>query len=202
MKQLKKTEMKTKVWVLTTLAFLIVAIGYASKIPKMNIISADAQRVLITYNAPFSSPLEISIIDDDGDIVYFKRTKSPHSEYRKVFDCTKSGNGKYNVCINYGNQSINRQFSIENDEIKTETSERLYEPYFSIKNGKLNVSFFNVSMKNVDMKIYKNGTYISEVSFGKQMVIQKCVNMSDLRNGEYELVLKDFFKEHRYFVQL
>ncbi len=194
--------MKTKVWVLTTLAFLIVAIGYASTIPKMNITEMKAQKVLITYDAPFSSPLEISIIDDNGDVLYFKRTTSPHSEYSKIFDFTKSGDGKYNICINYGNQSINRQLSVANNKIITGTSERLYEPYFSVKNGKLNVSFLNVSMKNVDMKIYKNGTYIAEVNFGKQMVLQKCVNLSDLKNGEYELVLKDSFKEHRYFVQL
>ncbi|MCK5731173.1 MAG: hypothetical protein KAH68_08865 [Draconibacterium sp.] len=194
--------MKTKSWVLTTMAFLIVAIGYAHKIPKMNIVSAEQQKVLITYEAQFASPLEITIMNDDGDILFVNKTQKSHSEYEKEFNFAEAGDGKYNVCINYGNQSINRLVSISNNKIITGDCERMYEPCFSLQNGKLDISFFNASMKNVNMKIYKNGAYISELNLGNKMEIQKRINMSSLINGEYELVLTDFLKEHRYFVQL
>lgn len=194
--------MKTKCGTLTVLAILIVAIGYATEIPKLNIVKTKDQKALIAYKADFINTLEVTVTNDDGDILYFKRTKNPQSEYSKVFDFAEVGNGDYHVSVNYGNQSINREINISKKGLKVGEAERMYEPFVVLKNGKINVSHLNVPMKNVYLNIYNKGEHVSGVNLGKQMTIQKCIDMTGLQKGKYELVLKDHFNEHRFFVQL
>lgn len=194
--------MKTKSWTLTVLAILIATIGYATEIPKMSVLKADKQKALIAYKANFNTTLEVTLCNCEGEILYFKKTKNPQSEYRKVFDFSELGNGKYHVSINYGNQSLNRELTVKNNELKVGAAKRLYEPCWKVKDGKLNLSHLNVPMKNVYLNIYKKGEHVSGVNLGKQMAIQKCINVSALQKGEYEVVLSDHFKDHRFFVQL
>ncbi len=194
--------MKTKCWTFTVLAILIAAIGYATEIPKLNIVKTDEQKALIAYKADFENTLEIKVCDNSGDILYFKRTKNPQSEFSKIFDFSELGNGNYRVSVNYGNQSVNRDLTISNKEMKISETERMYEPFWVLKDGNLNVSHLNVPMKNVYLNIYKKGEHVSGVNLGKQMSIQKCIDMSKLPKGDYEISLSDHFNEHWFFVQL
>lgn len=194
--------MKTKFWTLTVLAFLIVAVGYATEIPQMNVVKSEKQKALVAYKANFNSTLEVTLTNNEGEILYFKRTQNPQSEYRKVFDFSELGNGKYNVSINYGNQSINRELTIKKNKMEIGTAKRMYEPFLTTKDGKLNLSHLNVPMKNVYLNIYNKGEHVSGANLGKQMTIQKCIDVSALQKGEYEVVVTDHFNDHRFFVQL
>lgn len=194
--------MKTKNWTFTVLAILIATMGYATEIPQMNVVKAENQKALIAYKASFNTTLEVTLTNCEGEILYFKRTEKPQSEYRKIFDFAELGNGKYNVSINYGNQSINRELTIKNKRLEVGTAIRMYEPFLTMKDGKLNLSHLNVPMKNVYLNIYNKGEHVSGANLGKQMAIQKCIDMSTLQGGEYEVVVTDHFKDHRFFVQL
>lgn len=194
--------MKTKNWTFTVLAILIATMGYATEIPQMNVVKAENQKALIAYKASFNTTLEVTLTNSEGEILYFKRTEKPQSEYRKIFDFAELGNGKYNVSINYGNQSINRELTIKNKRLEVGTAIRMYEPFLTMKDGKLNLSHLNVPMKNVYLNIYNKGEHVSGANLGKQMAIQKCIDMSTLQGGEYEVVVTDHFKDHRFFVQL
>ncbi len=194
--------MKTKNWTLAVLAILIAAVGFASDVPKLNIIKTDDHKALIAYKADFVNTLEIMVCDENGDVLYFKRTKNPQAEFSKIFDFSEIGNGNYNVCVNYGNQSIARELNVSKKQIKISDTERKYEPYFKLNDCKLNVSHLNVPLKSVYLNIYKNGQQISCVNLGKKMAIQKCINMSKLPKGEYDILLTDQINEHWFFVQL
>ncbi len=193
--------MKTRNWVLLTLAFLIAAIGNASDLPKMNVITVEDHKALITYSSNAANKLEITLSECNGEILYFKRTNENCNEYKKVFDFAELGDGKYCICINYGNRSISRDLNVKDNAIQVGTPQCLFEPYFSVCNNKLNVSFLNAAQKQVQLSIYQNGRYIVGADLGKDLAIQKCIDLSDLRQGKYEVILVDKFKEHRYFAQ-
>uniref|UniRef100_UPI003217AC91 hypothetical protein n=1 Tax=uncultured Draconibacterium sp. TaxID=1573823 RepID=UPI003217AC91 len=159
--------MKTRTWILITMAFFIVATGFATDYPKINVVPVEKDKAMVAYQSSESSPLEITLTDNDGDILYFKKTKKSYYEYRKTFDFSMLRDGEYNVCVNFGNRSISRSIHVKNESITVGVSQRLFEPCFSMKEGMLDVSFFNCAQKQVYLNIYKDGEYVNSVKFRK-----------------------------------
>lgn len=194
--------MKTKTWVVTALALFIVAVGFATDFPKMNVIPVEAEKALVAYKSSEATPLEITLTNYQGEILYYKKTQKRYSEYKKVFDFSELGEGDYCICVNFGNRSVSRNVTVDKNEIKVGVAQQLYEPYFCLKDKKLNVSFFNGPQKPVYVNIYKDGEHIEAINLGKDLAIQKRLDLSQLKKGEYEIVLSDLFKDHKYITQL
>jgi hypothetical protein len=194
--------MKTRKWVLTSLAFFIAAIGFATEFPKMNVVNLEDDRALVAFKSSEASPLEITLTNSSGEIVYYKKTKEHYTDYKKIFDFSELGDDTYCVCVNFGNRSVSRTLSVKNEMIKVGDVFYLYEPYFCMNGKKLNVSFFNCPKSQVYLNVFQNGNHIDGVKLGKDLTIQKCVDLSKLEKGEYEIVLTDRFKDHKYIAKL
>lgn len=199
-KQLKKTVMKTIKWVLTTLALFIVAIGFATETPKMNIVASDENKILVSFESVTPCMLEMSITDEDGAIMHYWKSESPENAVNQRLNLSQLGQGTFNVTLNYGGTSINREINITRNEIKVGAPVQLKEPYFCFKNNKLNVSFLNVANKKVFLNIYKDGEHYDGFTLGKSLDIQKSFDFSKAGKGNYEVVLTDYFKDHHYTV--
>ena len=199
-KQLKKTVMKTKIWVLTTLALFIVAIGFATETPKMNIVTNDADQILVSFESATACPIELIITGNDGEVLHRWQSETPKYIYNQLFNFSELGNGTFNVALNYGGKSINRELCVKNNEIKVGPSEQLLEPFFCFRDDRLNVSFLNVANKNVYLNVYKDGEHYNGFTLGKDLDIQKSIDFSMAEKGNYEIVLSDYFKEHHYTV--
>jgi len=199
-KQLKKTAMKTSKWVLLTLALFIAAIGFATETPKMNIVANDNDKIMVSFESATACPVEITITAEDGAIMHNWRTESPQNVVNQLLNLSELEQGVYNVTLNYGVMSINRELNILRNEIKVGPPVKLYEPYFCFKNDKLLVSFLNVANKNVFLNVYKDGEHYNGFTLGKGLDIQKCVDFSMAGKGKYEVVLTDHFKEHHFTV--
>lgn len=194
--------MKTKTWVLTALAILVVATGFATDFPKMNVVQFDGDKALVAYNANEATPLEITLSNKKGDILYFKRTKERHSEYKKVFNFSQLGDGEYTVCMNFGNRSVSRAIKVKGDDITVGATQRLYEPCFKLEDGKLDISMYNGPQKRVYVNIYRNGKHVEGINLGHDLAIQKRLDLTQLKAGKYEVVVTDFYKDHKYIAQL
>jgi hypothetical protein len=192
--------MKTTTWVLTTLALFIIVIGFAAETPKMNIAVNDADKILVSFESATACPVELIITGNDGEVLRRWQTETPKNSYNQLISRSELGNGTYNVALNYGGKSINRELRIENNEIKVGPSIQLLEPFFCFKNDRLKVSFLNAANKNVYLNVYKNGEHYTGFKLGKDMDIQKCIDFSMAEKGKYEIVLSDYFKEHYYAV--
>lgn len=193
--------MKTKYWVATALALLIASIGNATETPKMNFIPSGNNKALLTFNSPSAYPIEVSVCSESSDVVYYWMSEKPQDHLSQIFDLSEIGNGNFNVCINYGGQSINRKLSVKNEGIEVGPSVQLYEPYFQFENNQLKISFLNVVQKNVYLNIYKDGEHVTGVRLGKTMDVQKCLDFSKLEGGTYDVILSENFKDHKYTVQ-
>jgi len=194
--------MKTKSFILTALACFIVAVGFASDFPRMNVVPVEAEKALIAFDSQEPSPLEIILTNHDGEILYYKKTKKRYSEYKTVFDFAQLGVGNYCVCVDFGNKSITRKVDVAKNDIKVGPPQRLYEPYFCLKDKKLNVSLYNCPQKQVYVNVYKEGEHVTSLKLGKGLTIQKRLDLTRLEKGEYKIVLSDYFKDHVYIAQL
>lgn len=192
--------MKTKNWVLTTLALFIAAIGFATESPKMNIVSNENDKIIVSFESETACPVELTISDEDGVIMHYWKSESPKKTVNHFLNLSQLDRGTYNVVLNYGGTSINRELNITRNQVKVGPPVKLPEPYFGFKNDKLNVSFLNVANKSVFLNVYKDGEHYNGITLGKNMDIQKCIDFSMAAKGKYEIVLTDYFKEHYYSV--
>jgi len=194
--------MKTKTWILTILAYFIVAIGYATEFPKLNVVSLEKDKAMVAFSANQASILEVSLTNCVGNVVYFNRTKDHQAEFKKIFDFSQMDDGEYCICINYGNRSVARSLNINSDKIVVGPPMQMFEPYFKLCDNILNISFLNCPLKQVYVSVYQDGRRIDWAKMGKDLTIQKRLDLSRLEKGEYEIVLTDYFKDHRFMVQL
>ncbi len=194
--------MKSKTWILTIMAFLIAAIGYATEFPKLNVVSLEEDKALIAFSANTANILEISLTNSVGDLVFFKRTTRRQAEFKKVFDFSHMDDGKYCISVNYGNRSVGRSLNVNSDKISVGPPLQLFEPYFKLCGNKLNISFLNCPQKQVYVSVFRNGRRVDRIRMGNNLAIQKCLDLSELEKGEYEIVLTEFFNDHSFMVQL
>lgn len=193
--------MKTTKWVISTLAILIAAISFATETPKMNVVASENNKILVSFESATACPVELIITDTDGEIMHYWKSDSPENIVNQRLNLSQLGHGKFNVALNYGGTSINREISITRKEIKVGEPLELHEPFFSFKNGKLNVSFLNVANRNVYLNVFKDGEYFDGLTLGKDIDIQKSIDFSMAGKGTYEVVLRDYFKDHYYSIQ-
>ncbi len=194
--------MKTKSWILAILTFFIVSVGFAAEFPTMDVILVEENKAMLAYKAPEAATLEVTLTDCNGTVLYFKRTSSQTEELNEVFDFSNFNNGSYCMSVNYGNRSISRNLSINEEKIEVGAPLRCYEPYFRLEDKKLSISLFNRPQKQVFVNIYQNGNHVDGFKLGKDLAIQKCLDLSRLNKGKYEVVVTDQVKDHRFFAEL
>lgn len=194
--------MKTKRSLVTILAVLIVAIGFATEKVKMNIIPLDSEKALVAFNSETPTNFEVTIKNVENETVYYHKSEKKQQTYKGKFDFSELETGKYIVSVNYGNKSLNSEITVANDHIKAGPVVKSMEPYFSQKNDKLSVSFLNSAQRQVYINIYKNEEHVTGAKLGKDLSIQKCVNLSNLEKGKYKVVLSDWYGDHSCEVQI
>ncbi len=193
--------MKTKVFILTALAVLFTTAGFATKFPTMSVVSVDSEKAMVTFEPGAAKSFELKITDQQGQVLYYKKSESTSTDYKKVFDFSELKSGNFNLSINYDNCSISRNLVKENDQLTIGSELRLYEPWYRIEGDKLLVTHLNPSLKNVYMNIYENGQYVTRKKLGNEMAINKCIDISKLEGGEYQFILTDWYNEHPLIVK-
>jgi len=182
-------------------AIFIALAGSATETPKMDVVKTDDGKAWINITSEKPVPLEMILQNMNGEIFYYKKSEKSVNAYKDVFNFANMPKGKYTLSMNYGSCSVNRELNITKNGISVGPLIRLYEPYFSIEDGMVNISFLNIAQKKVSLEIYRDGNYITRMSLGKNMNLRKKIDISNLERGKYKFVLTDWFKNHLYVVQ-
>ena len=188
--------MKTRNWVVFALALVVAATTSATNLPKMHVEPVADEKVKVDFQSATPCPVEITISKENGGVVYQSQSEMRNNEYSKVFDFSELKEGTYKICLNYGNQSVTRELKVNKNNFEVGPAQRYFEPYYKVENGKLDVSFLNVSGKNVYLRLYKDGEFVSGVNLGKEMCIQKRMDFTGLEKGKYNVVLAEDLATH------
>jgi hypothetical protein len=194
--------MKTTTRVLTALVFFIAVIGNAVELPKINVVPVEANKALVVYSANGSTPLEITLTDCNCNVLYFKRTSDRHMNYEETIDFSALRNGKYCICFNYGNQSVSRNVMVSKNKIEVGPLFHCFEPCIKLEDKMLNISFLNQHQKQVFVNVYKDGRHIDGFKLGKKLALQKRLDLSNLPSDDYEIVISDCKKTHKFLAKL
>jgi YbbR domain-containing protein len=194
--------MKTKNFVLTALALLVAATGFATQLPTMNVIPVQNEKALVAFETMSPANFELSLKNQKGETIYYKKSEKPAQNYKLVLDLHELEDGNYQVSLKHGNCTLDRQITVsKGSHLRVGEEIRMFSPYYKFENNTLQVSYLNSSQKNVFLNVFRDGQYVTGKKLGKEMCIQKALDFSKLEEGTYDVVLTNNNNEFQFTVQ-
>lgn len=193
--------MKTKqfLFALALVAFALVS-GAVEK-PKMNVIPLSDENALIAVANENPAYFELSIVAENGDLVYHKESTSEITDLRQIINYSNMENGNYTLKLKLKDTYVSRDFEINNKGMLVGEAKLKYSPYFDFRSNVLKLSYLNFDEENVKFKIYNEGGLVFENKLGKDFVISAGFDLSQLEKGKYEVELSSYKNQFSYNIE-
>jgi hypothetical protein len=169
---------------------------------KVNILPVKAERAVVAISTLSNSNFNISIADDNGQIVYCKENSNPSENYRNVYDFSDLENGTYYLTVVSNDLTTERQFSLSHGQITVGEEKTTLQPFFGYQAGILKCSYLNFEKDKVTLIFYKNDEQIYSKKIGRDFNIHHALNLSKLDKGEYKAVLYAGEKQFKYPIEI
>jgi len=188
-----------------TFLFALVAftnIVFAAGNLKVNIVPVKAEKALVAISKLSDSNFNITIADDNGQIVYYKENSNPSENYRQVYDFSDLENGTYYLTVVSNDLTTEQQFSLSHGQITVGEEKTTLQPFFGYQAGILKCSYLNFEKDKVTLIFYKNDEQIYSKKIGRDFNIHHALNLSKLDKGEYKAVLYAGEKQFKYPIEI
>ena len=188
-----------------TFLFALVAftnIVFAAGNLKVNIVPVKAEKALVAISKLSDSNFNITIADDNGQIVYYKENSNPSENYRNVYDFSDLENGTYYLTVVSNDLTAERQFNLSHGQITVGEEKTTLQPFFGYQAGILKCSYLNFEKDKVTLIFYKNDEQIYSKKIGRDFNIHHALNLSKLDKGEYKAVLYAGEKQFKYPIEI
>lgn len=190
--------MKTLKLLTTMSAVAIVAIATAVEKPKMNVIPLSPDRAVVAITNENPAYFEVSIETQKGDLVYYKKSSTPLTDYQKTFDFTNLENGDYVINLKVNDTELSKNFNVNSKQIMVGESVLKFDPYFAFGDDVLKFSLLNVDQESFRFSIYSDGELVYQKKLGNNYSLQKGFDLSKLGKGEYNVILSSPSNEYSY----
>ena len=175
-----------------TFLFALVAFAntlFASGNLKVNILPLNAEKAVVAISTLSDSNFNITIADDQGQIVYYQENSNPDENYRKVYDFSDLEDGTYKLTVVSDDITAERQFKKSHRLIDVGEEKTTLEPFFGYENGILKCSYLNFNKEDIAFHFFKSDELLYTKEIGRNFTIQEALNLSKLNKGKYNAVL-------------
>ena len=193
--------MKTIKLLLTATAVAIVAIATAVEKPKMNVTPLSPNRAVISITNENLAYFQLSIETKTGDVVYYKESSKPLTDYKKVFDFTKIEKGIYVINLKVNDTQLSKKFQVHETGIYVGKDVLRFDPYFTFNENVLKFSYLNVDEEKFNLNIYNKQGLVYQTKLGKDVALTSGYDLSKLETGNYEVILSSFSNEFVYSLE-
>lgn len=190
--------MKTIKFLCTVSAVVIVAIATAVEKPKMDVIPLTANKVIISITNENPAYFEVSIETLNGDLVYYKQSSKPLTDYQKTFDMTNLRNGNYVLSLKVNDTKLSKNIEVASKGIYVGDSKLRFDPFFSFNKNLLKFSYLNFDQDNFKLYIMKKGELVYQKKLGKDFAMSDGYDLSNLEAGNYKVLLSSYKNEFVY----
>ncbi len=190
---------KMKTILTLTAAFLVYGAAMATGNLKVNLkpVNNDLTEVEIS-NANLSN-FEIEVVNEKGEMVFYKETLSPSTMYKRNYDFSLLENGTYFFKVNIEKETMETKFSIDKGKLKILDERKIVQPYFVFDGNHFKLTYLNFEGENTSLTIYDNSrNQLYWKKLNSDFVIQHGLNFSKARKGSYLAVLSSGNEVHSY----
>jgi hypothetical protein len=182
---------------------LVAVVGIATAVekPKMNVIALSDEKALIAVANENPAYFELSILAENGDLVYYKESATETTDLRQIINYSNMDNGLYTLKLKVKDTYVSRDFEIKNSSMIVGETKMKYAPHFDFNSDILKLSYLNFDEENVRFKIYSNGELVFENKLGKEFVLNAGYNLSKLEKGKYQVELATLNQQFTYDIE-
>ena len=182
--------MKTIKLFTTVMAVAIVAIATAVEKPKMNVVPISDDKALVSIENENAALFELSIYAENGDLVYYKKSKELSNNYQRVFNFKNLEAGNYKMTLRVNDTRLTKEFNVTPNGISVDEKSQLrFDPYFNYADNVLKVSYLNFDQEDMKLSFYDNHGLIYQAVLGDNFDVQSGYDVSALEPGNYNVVL-------------
>jgi len=193
--------MKTKILILTFVAFTFTAKVFAAETPQMKVIPMVDAKLLISFNQYTPVVNTISIYSESGEMMYIKKMKKGTASYQRVYDLSKVENGNYEVTLKYGKNMLKKTIKVNDGKVTVSQEKADLPPVFTEADNGLNLTYLNFEKSDISISVYDNKRQlIKTAKLGSEFSICKKLNLAALEKGEYNILLASAEKEYWFSV--
>lgn len=203
--------MKTIKMIFTlAIAAFVVNAAHASGNLKVNLASNDVDLTVVEIsNAIVNSEsisnatmnkVEFEVIDSSGNNLYRMKTTKSSPDFNKRYDFSELEDGIYWYSVRMDKEEVTKKFAIDDGVVEVLDIRKTLEPYFVQDEDFLKISYLNYENENINLYVYdSNNSLLAEANLGRDFSINKAVRLSDLRYGDYAVVItnKNDVYEHQ-----
>lgn len=164
-------------------------IASASGNLRVDILPLTSSRAVVAVSSKADAKFEISIENSYGEVIYYKETEGDATDYRKVYDFSRLGDGEYRVIASIDGATSERTFSVGPREISVGDLKYVADPVFSFNNDVLRVAYLNYPGEKVNLKIYDGNEEIYSKTIDSNFAVNEGLNLAKLAKGNYQVVL-------------
>lgn len=190
--------MKTVKFLSTVLAVAIAAIATAVEKPQMSVVPLSSDKAIVSILNNNAAYFELSIHADNGDLVYYKQSAKPLTNYQKIFDFKDMENGNYTMDLKINDTRVSKEFTVMANEIKIGESKMTFDPFFKYSDGILRISYLNYDLEKYSVGIYNENGLVYKTELGKDFDLSSGFDLSELAEGKYDIVLSSLSNEFVY----
>lgn len=193
--------MKTKQFLFSFALVAFALVSGAVEKPKMNVIPLSDEKALIAVANEKPAYFELSILSEEGDLVYYKESSSEITDFRQLINYSNLENGNYTLKLKVNDTYVSRNLAINNNEMIVGETKMMYAPYFELENDILKLSFLNFDEENMKFRILQDGELVFENRLGNEFVISEGFDISKLEKGNYEIELSSYKNQFSYNIE-
>ncbi|WP_372947310.1 hypothetical protein [Mariniphaga sp.] len=190
--------MKTINLAFTVAALAVATISTAVEKPKMNVVPINSERAIVSVTNENPAIFEVSIKAENGDMVYYKQTSEPVTDFKQIYDFKGLEDGKYVLNLKVNDTKVMNDFQVSGSGIEVGESKVHFAPYFDFKNNELKLSYLNFDQESMKLYFYNSEGLVYETKLGRDFNITSGYDLSKLENGNYKVVLSSYNNEFTY----
>ena len=156
---------------------------------QVNIVPVSKNKTMVHVTNVEKSKYEIEVKNEKGAVVYYKRTVTPQATYAKYYNFSMLNNGDYRLTVKVNNEKTENTLRIQNGQVELVDQRKEVEPFFTMKENRLELSWLNFAEEDSRLLVYDNNELIFEKNLNPQFAVNYALDFSNLKSGNYNAVL-------------
>jgi hypothetical protein len=119
------------------------------------------------------------------------QTNSPVTNYTKMYDFTMLENGNYIFEVKINNEKQVTDLRITNGKVMVNESRKVVEPFFTMNDNRLEISYLNYTQEALNIHVYDQSTneLLYKTKLEPSFAVNYGLDFSKLDKGKYDAVL-------------
>lgn len=156
---------------------------------KVNIVPVEKDRTVVQILNVEKSNYEIELTNQNGDLVFYKKTDTPTVMYANHYDFSMLNDGNYNLTVKTNDEKLENSLKVTNGQLETTDQKRVAAPYFTVRDNRLELSYLNFELEDLKVMVYDNNTLLFERTLKPEFAVNYGLDISNLKSGKYDAVL-------------